>query len=170
MDDRIQVSWLIYRMNARPDHAAMLVNDLQRFEPAEDYGDGIAEIELVKEPYDGPIVVVFRERRRLGMRLDGTQAAQDASWWQQRGFKPAEGRPYIDPETDEERVELGPPVRFPVKPQDLAPLIVEALTEYYGLAPTVDVIATENGNPDDWPGDESVWPDALPLISEVRRT
>ena len=29
------VDWLIYRMRARPDHAAMLVHDLQRFEPVE---------------------------------------------------------------------------------------------------------------------------------------
>ena len=163
------MDWLIYRMRARPDHAAMLVDDLQRFEPAESDKDDVAEIGLVKVPYDGPLVVVFRDGGELGIRLDGAQPARDASWWQRRGFEPAEGEPYIDPETYEERVETGPPVRFPIARDELARLVVEALTEYFGLAPTDDVIATENGNPDDWPGSESDWPAALPLISEVRR-
>jgi hypothetical protein len=164
------VDWLLYRMRARPDHAAMLVHDLQRFEPVESDEDDVAEIELVKVPYDGPIVAVFREAGELGIRLDnGAKPAREESWWQRRGFEPAEGEPYIDPETYEERAETGPPVRFPVAPDELARLVVEALTEYFGLAPTDDVIATENGNPDDWPGSESDWPHALPSISEVRR-
>ncbi len=164
------VDWLIYRMSARPDHAAMLVHDLERFEPVEPDEDDVAEIELVKVPYNGPIVAVFREGGELGIWLNEyAKPALDASWWQRRGFAPAEGERYVDPQTDEERVETGSPVRFPVVPSKLAELIVEALTEYFGLAPTDEVIATENGNPDDWPGGGVDLTDQLPLISDVRR-
>ena len=159
------VDWLIYRIRALPDHAAMLVRDLQRIEPVV---DDVAEMELVQVPYDGPIVVVFREGTELGIRLDGADPSR-ASWWLRRGFALAEGEPYIDPETDEERVETRPPVRFPVLADELARLIVETLTEHFGLVPTDELIATENGNPDDWPGGGVDPPSELPLIDEVHR-
>lgn len=158
------MSFFIRRITPRLEHVSALVPQLQRLAPVpylDDDGEPapVAEIQIVLEPYDGPIVVMFREGDELGLRLDAFADAPDQAWWRERGFELAEGDPYIDAETEEERVETGPPVKVPVRTADFGPLLLAALAEFYGLPPERELVATENGNPDDWP-------DAIPMITD----
>jgi hypothetical protein len=138
----------VVRFSLNSDQVSTLISWFRAL-PLEE--DGVVEASIVKEPYDASIITLFRERKKLGIRLDDCPDESALQWARRNGFEESEGESYVDPETYEERTVAGPPIRFPVNESDMTRLLPLFLQECH-LLPAADVlIAAADSNPDDWP-------------------